>query len=264
MRLLFIGDIVGEAGRKMVQTYLPKLKEKHSLDVVFANGENMAGGFGFNEKSFLEMSQAGVDVLTGGNHSFDKKEGYDIIENEEYLLRPDNYPDKLPGKGHTLFTSSQGLKVAVFNLMGRIFMDPLDCPFQRFDKLYEQYKDQAKVIVVDFHAEATSEKVAFGWHAEGRASLVVGTHTHIQTADDRVFPEGTAYISDLGMTGAYDSVIGVKKEAVLEKFILRRGRRFEPASGDPWLCGVIVDIDEKTGKAQKIERIRLEASKNEV
>ncbi|NCN26543.1 TIGR00282 family metallophosphoesterase [bacterium] len=264
MRLLFIGDIMGEAGRKMVQTYLPILKEKHSIDMVCANGENMAGGFGFNERCYLEMCQAGVDVMTGGNHSFDKKEGYAIIEEEEYLLRPDNYPDKLPGKGHTLYTTPAGIKVAVFNLMGRIFMDPLDCPFQRFDKLYEQYKDKANIVIVDFHAEATSEKVAFGWFTEGRASLVVGTHTHVQTADERIFPGGTAFICDLGMTGPYDSVIGVKKEPVIEKFVLKRGKRFEPASGDPWLCGVLVDIDEKTGKALKIERIRLEASKNAV
>ena len=143
-------------------------------------------------------------------------------------------------------------------------MDPLDCPFQRFDKLYEQYKDKANIVIVDFHAEATSEKVAFGWFTEGRASLVVGTHTHVQTADERIFPGGTAFICDLGMTGPYDSVIGVKKEPVIEKFVLKRGKRFEPASGDPWLCGVLVDIDEKTGKALKIERIRLEASKNAV
>jgi metallophosphoesterase (TIGR00282 family) len=263
MKILFIGDIVGEAGRQVVKKYLPKLKSKKNIDIVIANGENMAGGFGITPSTYLDLLQSGADIVTGGNHSFDKKESYELYEKEEFLLRPANYPPELPGKGHTLYTSPQGKKIFVINLMGRVFMDPLDCPFREFDRIYNANKHLTPNVFVDFHAETTSEKMAFGWHVEGRASAVIGTHTHIQTADERVLPKGTAYLTDAGMTGPYDSVIGVEKDSVIEKYLLRRGKKFEPAKNDAWFCGAIVEIDESTGRAQKIERIRLEASKDE-
>ncbi len=263
MKLLFIGDIVGEAGRSIIVRFLPALRKKHSIDVVVANGENMAGGFGITESTFREMSQAGVDILSGGNHTFDKREGVPVLEDEPYALRPANYPPGTPGKGAILYTSSSGLKVGVINVMGRIFMDPLDCPFRAVDEHLPKLLEKTKVVMVDIHAEATSEKVAMGWHCEGRASFVVGTHTHVPTADERILPGGTAYCTDAGMTGPYDSVIGIKKEIILERFLTKRGRKFEVAMGDPWLCAVLVDIDESTGKARSIERIRIEASRPE-
>jgi metallophosphoesterase (TIGR00282 family) len=263
MRLLFIGDIVGEAGRNMVTRFVPQLRSKKGVDIVVANNENMAGGFGITPETFLEMSQAGVDVMTGGNHTFDKKEGVPVLEEESHCIRPANYPEGTPGRGSTLYTSPRGFKIGVINVMGRTFMDALDCPFRTADAHYEKLKAQTPVILVDIHAEATSEKVAMGWHFDGRASLVTGTHTHVQTADERVLPGGTAYITDAGMTGPYDSVIGVKKEIVIQKVLTKRGRRFETASGDPWLCGVIVDIDENTGRASHIERVRIEAGRTE-
>ncbi|MBP7844827.1 MAG: TIGR00282 family metallophosphoesterase [Proteobacteria bacterium] len=264
MKILFIGDIVGEAGRRVVKKYVPNLRKKHQIDIVIANGENMAGGFGVTPQTYLEVIQSGVDIVTGGNHSFDKKEAMDLHQREELLLRPANYPSELPGQGFCRYTSTQAHKLLVINLMGRVFMDPLDCPFRAFDKIYEANKDFSPCIFVDFHAETTSEKMAFGWHIEGRASAIVGTHTHIQTADERILPKGTAYLTDAGMTGPYDSVIGVVKESVVERYVLKRGKKFEAAERDPWLCGAIIEIDDKTGQAQKIERLRLEASKDEV
>jgi metallophosphoesterase (TIGR00282 family) len=264
MKILFIGDIVAEAGRAVVKKYLKALREKHQIDIVIANGENMAGGFGITPPTYLEIMQAGVDIVTGGNHSFDKKESFDLHDKEDFLLRPANYPPELPGRGVCRYTSTKGLKLTVINLMGRVFMDPLDCPFRLFDKLYAEHKDFSPNIFVDFHAETTSEKMAFGWHVEGRASCVIGTHTHIATADERILPKGTAYLTDAGMTGPYDSVIGVDKDTVVERYVIRRGRKFEAATGNPWFCGAVVEIDAQTGKAKKIERLRLEASKDEV
>ena len=258
MKILFLGDIVGEAGRNVVKRFVPLLRAKHEIDVVIANNENMAGGFGVTPETYLEMTQAGVDIMTGGNHSFDKKEGIPVFEDEANVVRPANYPSKTPGRGHLVYTTTQGIKIGVINVMGRTFMDPLDCPFAAADAAYNQIKDLAKIIILDVHAEATSEKAAMGWHFDGRASFVVGTHTHVQTADERILPGGTAFLSDAGMTGPYDSVIGVKKEIVLQKFLTRRGRKFETASGDAWLCGALVEIDESTGRALHIQRIRIE------
>ena len=254
---------MGEAGREVVKRFVPKLRAKHNLDIVVANVENMAGGFGITPETYLEMCQAGVDVMTGGNHTFDKKEGVPVLNDEPNIVRPANYPPKTPGVGHLVYTSSKGLKLGVINVMGRIFMDPLDCPFRRADECYEEIRKITPCVLLDIHAEASSEKVAMGWHFDGRASLVVGTHTHVQTADERIFPQGTAFICDAGLTGPYDSVIGIKKEIVVEKFLTKRGRRFEVASGDPWLCGVIVEIDSKTGRAQSIVRLRIEAARPE-
>jgi len=258
LKILFIGDILGDAGRKVVTRFLPILRKKYDLDAVIANGENMAGGNGITPDTFLQITQAGVDVLTGGNHTFDKKEVLQVFESSDMALRPANYPPKTPGKGHVIYTNSKGHKVGVINVMGRTFMDPMDCPFRTADALYEELSKTCKVIVIDIHAEASSEKVAMGWHFDGRASLVVGTHTHVQTADERILPGGTAYITDAGLTGPYDSVIGVKKEIALQRFLTKRSKRFEPADGDPWLCGVIVEIDENTGRALNIERLRIE------
>jgi len=258
VKIVFVGDIVGEAGRDMLRDFLPKIKEKYKIDVALVNVENMAGGFGVTPHTIQEAYQCGAHLLSGGNHSFDKKEGIPAMEDDPYIVRPANYPEGTPGRGWATYSLPGGIKIALINLMGRVFMDALDCPFHKVDELIEEIKKITPNIVVDMHAEATSEKVAMGWHLNGRVSAMVGTHTHIQTADERVLDGGTAYISDLGMTGPYDSVIGVKKEIVLEKFITKRGRRFETASGDPWLCGVIIDIDESTGKSRSIERIRIE------
>jgi metallophosphoesterase (TIGR00282 family) len=258
MKVLFIGDIVGDAGRKMVRDFLPALKAKHAVDVVIVNVENMAGGFGITPETVQEIYQSGAHVLTGGNHSFDKKEGIPVYEEDPYCLRPANYPPGTPGRGHVLHSLPNGKKIAVVNLMGRTFMDPLDCPFRKVDEILEEVRKITPCVFIDFHGEATSEKMAMGWHVEGRASVVVGTHTHVQTADERLLPGGTAFITDVGMTGPYDSVIGMKKEGIVEKFISRRGKKFETASQDPWLCGIVAEIEDETGHAVSIERVRIE------
>ncbi len=257
MRILFIGDIFGEAGRKMVVDFLPQLKSQYSPDVVIANAENMAGGTGMTPKTYLEIVQAGVDVVTGGNHSFDKKDGHIILEEEPYVVRPANYPKELPGKGHTIYPLKDGTLLGIINMQGRTFMEPLDCPFRMSDALIQELRAKTPIIFMDFHAEATSEKIAMGWHVDGRVSCIVGTHTHVQTADERILPKGTAAITDVGMTGPHDSVIGVQKQVILERYIYRKHQKFEPAEHDPILCGVIVDIDNETGKALKIERLRV-------
>lgn len=258
MKALFIGDIVGGTGRKMVQDFLPAIKTKYEIDVTLINVENMAGGFGITPTTVAEMYQAGAQLLSGGNHSFDKKEGVGVLEDDPYIVRPANFPEGTPGRGWASYSLSADKKIALINIMGRTFMDPLDCPFKKVDEMILEAKKVTNNIIVDFHAEATSEKVAMGWHLNGRVSAMVGTHTHIQTADERVLSEGTAYISDLGMTGPYDSVIGMKKEPIIAKFINKRGRKFEAANQDPWLCGVVIDIDSASGKARSIERIRIE------
>ncbi len=263
MKLLFIGDIFAESGRKMVVDFLPTLTKLHSIDVVIANAENMAGGFGITPETVAEIYHAGVHMISGGNHSLDKKEGHAVLNEDPYCVRPANYPDKNPGKGTALLSLQSGLKVGLINLMGRTFMDPLDCPFRMAESLVAEMKTKTDIILVDFHAEATSEKSAMAWHLDGKVSAVVGTHTHVQTADERILPEGTAFITDVGMTGPYDSVIGVKKEIIVDRFVSRRGRKFEAASGDPWLCAVLIEIDASTGKAQKIDRIRIERCRSE-
>jgi metallophosphoesterase (TIGR00282 family) len=263
MKFLFIGDIVGEPGRRMVQQFVPKLRQKHGLDIVIANGENMAGGFGHTPDTVQEMMQAGVDILTGGNHTFDKKEGVPVLEHEDYVIRPANYPVGTPGKGSCLYTNTRGQKLGVINVMARVFMDPLDDPFRVADELIKPLLAKTKVIFIDIHGEATSEKMAFAWHFEGRATAVIGTHTHVQTGDERILPGGTAFLTDAGMTGPYDSVIGIRKEIIIERFLTKRGKKFETATGDPWLCGAIVEADEATGKALSITRVRIEGNRPE-
>ena len=256
MKILFIGDIVGRAGRQALARRLDRLIDMHEVDFVIANGENAAAGFGLTIDIARELFDLGVDVLTSGNHIWDKKEIIDYLDRQKRLLRPANYPVGLPGVGSGLYETSAGLKVGVLNLEGRVFMNNLDCPFRAADAAIEQLRRAAQVIVVDFHAEATSEKMALGHYLDGRVSAVVGTHTHVQTADDHILPGGTAYLTDAGMTGSRDAVIGISKELAIEKFLTQMPVRFEVAKKDPVLCGVIFSIDETTGRAVAVERVK--------
>lgn len=255
MKLLFIGDIIGRPGRHLVNRWLPRLVAGHQIDLVVANGENSAAGFGLTSDVVRELFDMGIDVLTTGNHVWDKKEGIPCLDSEARLLRPANYPPGLPGRGWGLFETSGGIAVAVINLEGRVFMGNLDCPFRGADAILQGLDRDCKVVLVDFHAEATSEKGALGAYLDGRVSALVGTHTHVQTADEHVLPGGTAFISDVGMTGARDSVIGIRKELSVERFLKQIPVRYEVSKKDPMLCAVVIDIDETTGKARKIERI---------
>ncbi|MDN5325763.1 MAG: 2,3-cyclic-nucleotide 2-phosphodiesterase [Moorella sp. (in: firmicutes)] len=256
MRILMIGDVVGRPGRKAVREVLPVLLQEHRPDLVIANGENAAGGNGITPDTAGELFASGIDVLTMGNHVWDKKEALTLLEEEERIIRPANYPPGTPGRGYNLFEVKEGLKVGVINLSGRVFLPPLECPFRLGRQLAEELRVQTRVIIVDFHAEATSEKVALGWHLDGLVSAVVGTHTHIQTADARVLPGGTAYITDIGMTGPRDSVLGVKTEIIVHKFLTQLPARFEIAGGVTQLEGVILDIDPSTGRAAGIQRVQ--------
>jgi metallophosphoesterase (TIGR00282 family) len=255
MKAIVVGDVVGRPGRKILATRLKALKEEHEVEFVVANVENAAEGAGIVPAAGEEILSAGADVMTSGNHVFDKKEAIKYIENEPRLLRPANYAQDAPGRGLWLGVTQSGTPVAVINLQGRIFMPPTECPFRTVDRLLEEVSWGAKVIIVDHHAEATSEKQAMGRYLDGRVSLVVGTHTHVQTADETVLPGGTAYITDLGMTGPHDSIIGVRSELVIARFLRGLPVRYETASGDVRLNGVVVEIDEKTGKAIEIRRL---------
>ncbi|WP_163103312.1 TIGR00282 family metallophosphoesterase [Peribacillus alkalitolerans] len=255
MKLLFIGDVVGSPGRDMVKEYLPKLKEKYKPHTIVINGENSAAGRGITEKIYRQFLEWGANAVTLGNHAWDHKDIFDFIDNEKYLVRPANFPEGAPGEG-LKFVKWNSIEVAIMNLQGRTFMPPLDCPFKKADELIEIAKRRTNVIFVDFHAEATSEKQALGWYLDGRVSAVVGTHTHVQTADNRILPSGTAYISDVGMTGPYDAILGMGKEPIIKKFLSSLPARFEvPKEGRTVLSGVILEIDEKTGNTKKIERI---------
>lgn len=262
MNILFIGDIFGRPGRTIVKDRLAELVKKYSVDLVIANGENSAAGFGITPPLADELFDLGIDVMTTGNHVWDKREIIEYFQMADgnphsparRLLRPANFPATMPGWG-VYEGQKNGVSYAVINLQGRVFMGASDDPFHFVDKLLEKIK--AKVIFVDFHAEATSEKVAFGWYLDGRVTAIVGTHTHIPTADENVLPKGTAYITDVGMTGPYDSVIGVRKELVIDKFVGGMPARFEAATGDVRLCGVVVECDAKTGRATRIERLML-------
>lgn len=239
----------------MLTEKLDSLVDQHQVDFVVANGENAAAGFGLTTDVVSQLFKEGVDVLTSGNHIWDKKEIFPQLDQDERLLRPANYPEDLPGQGVGFYRTPGGVSVAVINLEGRVFMNNLECPFRTADRLLDQIKDQAKVIFVDFHAEVTSEKQALGFYLDGRVSAVVGTHTHVQTADETILPGGTAYLTDAGMTGARDAVIGMRKEGALDRFLTQLPARLEVAKGDPALCGALVDIDESTGKARSIERV---------
>src|SRR5205085_77183 len=259
MRILFIGDIVGRPGRELVRQGLRGLVEHYQIDLVIANAENAAAGFGITREIGDQLLDWGVDVMTSGNHIWDKKEALDYIGAEPRLLRPVNYPAGVPGNGSYVARSRSGVTVGVINAMGRVFMLNIDDPFRVLLREIEAIKSRARIIFVDFHAEATSEKVAMGWHLDGRVTAVVGTHTHVQTADERVLPKGTAYLTDVGMTGPHDSIIGVEIEAALGKFLNALPARFETATGNPRLNAVVVDADEQTGRARSIERLSYSA-----
>jgi len=264
IRLLFIGDIVGRPGRQLVRCGVAPLVELHRIDLVIANGENAAAGFGITREIGDQLLGWGVDVLTSGNHIWDKKEAIDYIGVESRLLRPANYPSGVPGSGRYLARLADGRPVGVVNLMGRVFMGHLDDPFAVALREVEELSRRTRVILVDFHAEATSEKAAMGWHLDGRVTAVIGTHTHVQTADERILPKGTAFLTDVGMTGPHDSVIGVEIEAALSRFLSAMPARFETATGGPRLNAVVIEADERTGVATDIERLSYSLEELEV
>ena len=255
MNILFVGDIVGRAGRDLVKKGLKALVAEHDVDLVIANCENAAAGFGITREIAEDLLACGIDVLTSGNHIWDKKEALGYIASEPRLLRPGNYPAGAPGHGSCVVRSRMGLAVGVINVMGRVHMPPLDDPFALVLREVESIRPRAKVIFVDFHAEATSEKTAMGWHLDGRVTAVAGTHTHVQTADERLLPKGTAFITDAGMTGAHDAIIGMDVEASLARFLTGMPSRFEPATGNPRLNGVVVHANDESGLATGIRRI---------
>ena len=256
MRIMLVGDVVGRAGRRAFRTITPRLRVEHGIDVVIVNGENSAGGKGYTRKALDELYAGGADVVTSGNHVWDKKDVFDFVDDEPFLVRPANYPAGTPGRGYCIFPF-RAVNVAVINLSGRSFMPALDCPFQKVDELLAEIGGLADVVVLDFHAETTSEKLAMGYYLDGRADIVVGTHTHVQTADERILPGGTAYITDLGMVGAQDSILGVRKDIVIQKFRTGMPVRFEMAEGAAEYAAVIVDIDPSGGRTAQIERILL-------
>ncbi len=260
MKILFCGDVVGKTGRRIVSEVLPKIREQLEIDMVILNGENAAHGFGLTPKIFDEFMRNGVDVVTLGNHAFDKADIFSVLEKKQNLIRPLNYPENTIGEGWYIHTTQAGVRVAVVQLIGRVYMKPVDDPFTLINNWLEthQKKVDFDILFVDFHAEATAEKNAMGHYLDGRASMVVGTHTHIPTADYRILPNGTAYMTDVGMCGDYDSVIGMKKEGALARFFAadRRGK-LEPAELDGTFCAVCAEIDVETGKAVKIFPIRL-------
>ena len=255
MRVLFLGDVVGKPGRRAVRALLPRLIDRERLDVVIANCENAAGTAGIDPKSALELLEAGVHVLTSGNHVWHEKGIADFIATEPRLLRPANFPPMVPGRGWTVCETADGTPVAVANLLGRVFMDSVDCPFRVVEGLLPELQARARIIVVDMHGEATSEKLAMGWFLMGKVAAVLGTHTHVQTADERIL-EGTAYITDAGMCGPRDSVIGVRREQVIRRFLTRMPVKFDVAGGPVLVQGVVIDIDAATGQAQSIRRLQ--------
>lgn len=254
LNILFIGDIVGNPGRKVAKEMIQKLKRERQVDFCIANGENSAGGSGITYVVAQELYKSGVDAITLGNHTWSKREITNFIDSDKCIVRPANYPEELPGRGSTVIANDKG-KIGVLNLMGRVYMDSIDCPFKVADRELIELKTQARVILVDIHAEATSEKCALAWHLDGRVSCVLGTHTHVQTADERILPCGTAFISDVGMTGPYEGIIGVNRDIVINKFLTHMPNRFEIAQGSVQFNAVYLEVDEITGKTTKIERI---------
>jgi metallophosphoesterase (TIGR00282 family) len=258
MNILMVGDVFGESGRSAIAKHVPALRQQHAIDFCVVNIENAANGFGVTPLIARQALEQGADVLTSGNHIWDKKEIVEYISKENLLLRPANFPVGTPGVGYVTVKAGAH-KVAVLNLMGRVFMHPIDCPFRKADEVVPELRKDTPVILVDMHAEATSESVAMGWHLDGRVSAVVGTHRHVQTADERVLPGGTAYITDLGMTGPTDGVIGVDRDIILQRFMNQMPVRFEPARGPAALHGVVIVVDPDTGRASDIRRLRVPA-----
>ncbi|MGM8366457.1 TIGR00282 family metallophosphoesterase [Virgibacillus sp. W0181] len=255
MKVLFIGDVVGSPGREMVKEYLPKLREKYRPSATIINGENAASGKGITEKIYKNFLEWGAQAITMGNHTWAKKEIFEFIEEAKYLIRPANYPEGTPGQS-LVFVPVNNLEIAVINMQGRTFLSTLDDPFRKIDELIKIAKKRTNLIFIDFHAEATSEKQAFAWYVDGRASAVVGTHTHTQTADERILDKGTAYITDVGMTGPYDGILGVDRQSVMKQFLTNLPVRFEVTKeGKRQLNGCIITLDEKTGSATEIKRI---------
>ncbi len=254
MNILIVGDICGKEGRAEAQKWIPILHDEYNIDMVIANGENSAGGVGITKKVLDELFSIQIDVVTSGNHIWDKKEIFSFIDSEDYLIRPANYPPDTPGKGYCVF-ECKGKKVGVINLLGRTFMPAMDCPFRKADEIIGAIQKDCDYIILDFHAETTSEKMAMGWYLDGRVSCVVGTHTHIQTADERILPQGTGYITDLGMVGPWDSILGVDKDLILKKFLTGLPVKFELAKGSKVFSAIIIHINECNCKVEKIFRI---------
>jgi len=257
VKILFIGDIIGKPGRQALSRELHRLVDRHTVDIVIANGENAAGGFGLTVEVAKELFSQGIHLLTSGNHIWDKKEQVQQVLSDSRIIRPANYPLGAPGGGSAILTTPGGVKVGVLNLEGRVYMKNLECPFLTADKEIEWLQKETPIIFVDFHAEATSEKSALGWYLDGRVSAVVGTHTHIQTADERILTQGTAYLTDAGMTGSFDSVIGMGKEETIQRFLTQMPSKFEVAKKDIRLNAVVIGVDEQSGKAVSIERINI-------
>ncbi|HLG20019.1 MAG TPA: TIGR00282 family metallophosphoesterase [Bdellovibrionota bacterium] len=262
MKILFIGDVFGKPGRRVIEAHLPRLIDEEKLDFVIANGENMAGGKGLTPATCRELFDVGVDVITTGNHVRDQKEIDAMLESDPRLLRPLNYPPTMPGTGHGVRPSRGGASVGVVNAIGRVHMGEIPSPFLPTMERVKTLKEQTPVVVVDIHAEATSEKRAMAWYLDGIASAVVGTHTHVQTADEEILPKGTAYITDVGMTGPYESVIGLRTDLALERFVQQKKGKFEVGKGDVRLCGAIIEIDVATGRALTIRRLRINHTGN--
>lgn len=256
IKVLFIGDIVGNTGRKALKETLPHLKSKYNPDIIIANGENAASGRGITAKIAKEFFELGIHGLTMGNHTWDNKEIFDFIDDEARMVRPANYPPGTPGQGHTVIKAN-GKELALVNLMGRTFLPPLEDPFRMADEIVGGLSKKTKCILVDFHAEATSEKIAMGWHLDGRVSLVVGTHTHVQSNDDTILPQGTAYLTDAGMVGSREGILGMERTAVLRKFTTQLPVRFQVCEGKWQFHGCFVELDESTGRAKSIQKIRL-------
>ncbi len=257
MNILFIADIFGSPGRRAVRDLVPELVTSMGIDFVVANVENAAAGFGVTKEIIEELKGLGIEAMTSGNHIWDRKEALPLLDQEPLLLRPHNYPPGVPGRGAHLFTTRGGVTVGILNLMGRIFMRELECPFRSADREVAALREKTPVILVDFHAEATAEKIALAHYLDGRVSAVLGTHTHVQTADERILPGGTGFLTDAGMTGPHDSIIGVRKEQAIQKFLNLLPTRFEPAVGDAKLQGVHLEIDETTGHCRHLSRISI-------
>jgi 2',3'-cyclic-nucleotide 2'-phosphodiesterase len=251
--ILFLGDVIGKPGRAVIKRYLNEARP--SADLIIANAENAAHGFGITQSNLVELREAGIVAFTGGNHSFDRKETLEFIDGEIDLIRPANYPEGTPGKGCCVL-EFEGVKIALLNLIGRVFMEPLRSPFAVADELLPQLKEQTNIVLVDMHAEATAEKIALGWYLDGRVSAVIGSHTHVQTADERVLPNGTAFITDVGCCGPYNGVIGMDKEAVFRRMVKQLPTRLDVAQGPAMVNGVLVEIDTETGRARSIKRVQ--------
>jgi len=262
MQVFFIADILGGPGRKVLSMLLPDFIRENKVDFCIVNGENAAGGFGLTPAIADELIELGVDVITSGNHVWDRKEIYPYLDSRKEILRPVNYPPDNPGHGTGVFKSRDGISVGVINLQGRVFMKEIDCPFRTVLPVINNMKNETPLILVDFHAEATAEKIAMGWYLDGLVTALIGTHTHVQTADERILPGGTGYITDAGLSGSIDGVIGIKKELAIKRFITQTPNRFQPADSNLWLMGALLSVNPTTGRTEKIERLQIPLSEN--